>query len=64
MAEKIAAAIAEFIAAGGVITPTTTIREIMQVAKAAQTRREVFKLLDEVKAATGSYSRPAAGGQK
>jgi hypothetical protein len=36
----------------------------MQVAKAAQTRREVFKLLDEVKAATGSYSRPAAGGQK
>ena len=36
MAEKIAAAIAEFIAAGGVITPTTTIQEIMQVAKAAQ----------------------------
>jgi hypothetical protein len=64
MAEKIAAAIAEFIAAGGVITPTTTVGEIVKAAKAAQTRREVFKLLDEVKAATGSYSRPAAGGQK
>lgn len=58
MAQKISVAIAEFLAAGGVITPTTTIGEIVQAAKMAQSRREVLKLLDEVKATTGSYSRP------